>query len=181
MKIWQALRSAFEGWVKILRGDAGWPTHFNLSAAGLATAIVLFLFFALLAIAFASTMVGLPTLVGVAAGLMVQALSILALLIGAIGTRRAVPTDVPLMTLMVPGIYALTAYLILGTILSPVAGIVLPVLWIGLLYLFYRLGRMAAGWNIGVSAAFAVLTVALLVGMPMTLYMLTGPVVAPSP
>ena len=51
----------------------------------------------------------------------------------------------------------------------------LPLLWLGLLYMFYRLGRAASGWTIGVSAAFAVLTVLLLVGTPIALYIMPAP------
>lgn len=180
MKIWAALSDAFRGWLNIVRGEGGWQQHFSLTFAGLATALVIFVFFALLSIAVAAIGINTPTLAGFAAGLVVQCLSILALFIGATATRRAVPTAQPLLALMVPGLYALIAYLILGTILSVFGGFALLVLWLGLGYLFYRLARMAALWSIGVSVAFAVLTMALLVGMPMTLYMLTGPVAAPA-
>ncbi|WEJ32651.1 hypothetical protein [Devosia sp. SD17-2] len=180
MKIWGALSAAFTGWMKILRGDASWQQHFAITPAGLATALVIFVFFALVSIAIAAIGINAPTLPGLAAGLVVQCLSILALLIGALVTRRAVPVEQPLLALLVPGLYGLVCYLVLGTVFSMFGGAVLLVLWLGLGYLFYRLARMAAQWSLEVSIAFAVLTMALLVGMPMTLYMLTGPVAAPA-
>lgn len=181
MKIWAALSEAFAGWMKILRGESGWQSHFALGPAGLATALVIYVFFALVSIAIASIGVNMPTLPGLAAGLVVQCLSLLALLLGALITRSAVPGRQPLLALIVPGLYALVCYLVLGTVFSMFGGFVLLILWLGLGYLFYRLARMAAQWSIGVSIAFAVLTMALLVGMPMTLYMLSGPIAAPAP
>jgi hypothetical protein len=92
-----------------------------------------------------------------------------------------VPVPVQTLGLLVPGVYALIAYLIVGTILSLIAGPVLVLLWLGLAYLLFCLGWRTEGWNIGVAAAFAVLTMVLLVGMPVTLYMVLGPVAAPTP
>ncbi|KKB76657.1 hypothetical protein VW35_18020 [Devosia soli] len=181
MKIFAALRNAITGWVGLVRGDTDWRRFFAISSAGLTTALVLFLFFALLSIALASANVGMPSLFGLVIAVLVQSLSILALLAAIFATRRAVPTSASLFEMLVPGIYALIAYLILGTILSLIAGPVLVALWIGLAVLLFFLGRRAAEWNIGVSAAFSVLTMVLLVGLPVTLYMLLGPVAAPTP
>src|SRR5690554_1232368 len=77
MKIWGALSAAFTGWMKILRGDASWQQHFAITPAGLATALVIFVFFALVSIAIAAIGINAPTLPGLAAGLVVQCLSIL--------------------------------------------------------------------------------------------------------
>lgn len=181
MKIWAALSEASKGWTAIIRGDGDWARHFALTPASLASALVLFVFFALLSIALASANVGMPSLFGLLIALLVQSLSILALLLGILVTRRFMPGDVDLLRLLVPGVYALIAYLVMGTILSLIAGPVLVLLWLGLAFLLFCLGRQAGGWNIGVSAAFAVLTMVLLVGMPVTLYMALGPVAAPTP
>ncbi|MCW5722603.1 MAG: hypothetical protein KIS86_15810 [Devosia sp.] len=181
MKIWAALSEAAQGWLLLVRGDASWRHRFALTSSGLVTALVLFVLFAVVSIAFAAIGVNLPTLEGMVAGLFVQGLSILALLIAIVGTRRAVPTEAPLLALVVPGLYALVFYLVLGTILSLLGGLALLALWAILGFALHRLGRMAGQWSLGVSIAFAVLTMALLVGMPMTLYMLTGPVAVPAP
>ena len=181
MKIWAALKDALAGWIAIVRGEADWARHFALTAAGLTTALVLFVLFALLSVALASANVGMPSFMGLVIAILVQSLSILALLGGIHFTRKMVPGKTPMLALLVPGIYALIAYLILGTVLSLIAGPVLILLWVGLAFLLYCLGRRAGGWTIGVAAAFAALTMVLLVGMPMTLYMLLGPVAAPAP
>lgn len=179
MKMFAALREALAGWIAIVRREADWARHFVLTPAGLVTALVLFLFFALLSIALASASVGLPNLVGLIIALLVQSLSILALLGGIYATRRVVPSGGSVLDLLVPGLYALVAYLVAGTLFSLIAGPVLILLWAGLAFLLFCLGRRAGGWSIGVAAAFAVLTMVLLVGMPVTLYMLLGPVAAP--
>jgi len=180
MKIWALCREAMRGWIRIVRGDDTWRDHFRLTAAGLATALVLFAVLAFLAIALASFSVGVPVLSGFIAAMLVQALSILALVVSALMTRRAVPVAAPLLDLLVPGTYAMVFYLVLGMALSLVGGPVLMLLWLALALLLFRLGRAAAGWSIGVSAGFATLTLVLLVGMPLILYMLTGPVAVPA-
>lgn len=172
MKLWLALREAFVGWRLILRGDADWRASFKLTLPGLLTALALFYLFAFVAVFIASLDVGVPTLEGFFNVMLMQSLWLVALLGGIYGTRLAVPTDAPLLELLVPGMYAFIAYLVIGTLVSLAMGPLLPILWIGLAYLLYRLGRAAGGWTVGVSAAFGMLTVVLLVGLPMTLYML---------
>lgn len=172
MKIWQILREAFAGWLLILRGETGWENHFRLNAPGLATALALYYVFAFLAVMLASFQVGVPTLGGFLDIMVVQSLWLLALLIGVFVTRNFLKAEGSSFGLLVPGIYALIVYLVLGSLVSLTFGLLLPLLWIGLVWMLYRLGRVAAGWTIGVSAAFALLSVVLLVGLPMSLYML---------
>ncbi|KKB08572.1 hypothetical protein [Devosia chinhatensis] len=172
MKIGGLLLAALAGWQMILRGDPNWSSHFRLSAAGLASAVVLFYVFAVLAVVLASLQVGVPSLEGFFDIMLIQSLWLGALLIGLYGTRFAVRDKSPVFPVLVPGIHALTAYLVLGSLVSLILGMLLPLLWLALVFMLYRLGRVAAGWTHGVSAAFAFLTVVLLVGLPMTLYML---------
>jgi hypothetical protein len=180
MKTWTIMRDAMEGWRGILRGEPGWEAYFRLSRAGLVTALVLFYIFAFFAVVLASLQVGVPTLAGFIDIMLVQSLWLVALVIGIFGTRYAVRTDPPVLSLLVPGIFALIAYLIFGTAISVIAGPLLPVLWIALAFVLFRLGRVAGQWTPGVSAAFAVLTVVLLVGLPMTLYMLSSASLSPA-
>lgn len=176
MNLIQALRQALYGWIMILRNEAGWQARFRLTWPGLATALVLFYLFTFLALVLGSLDFGVPTLSEAAGVMAYQSIWLAALVIGLFGTRFAVRDTGPVLQVLVPGIYALIFYLILGALLSLVAGFLLPLLWIGLVYLLFRLGRMAGGWTIGVAAAFAVLSVALLVGTPIALYMLTAPI-----
>lgn len=180
MKIFAALRDAVQGWIALLRGEPDWARHFTLSLAGLATALALFLFIAIILIALVTLDTGLPGIFQIASGVFVQALSILALVLGIFFTRRFVTGEGSFLAVLVPGVYALIGYLLAGTVFSLVMGPGLMLLWLVLAYLFYVLGRRAGGWTRGVSAAFAVLSVVLLVGMPVTLYMVLGPVAAPT-
>lgn len=172
MKTWESLRNAAVGWVKILRGEEGWQAHFRLSGPGLATALVLFFTFAFLAVVLASFQAGVPSLYGLIEIMFIQSLWVMALLIGFFSTRFATRVKISPFPVLVPGIYALLLYLVAGSLLSLVFGVLLPVLWLVLGFMLYRLGRAAADWHSGISAAFAGLTTVLLVGLPMTLYML---------
>ncbi|ODT73247.1 MAG: hypothetical protein ABS75_00785 [Pelagibacterium sp. SCN 63-23] len=175
MRIFAALRRAFEGWILIAKGEPGWQERFRFSPAGLATALVLFYLFAFLAVVIASLEAGVPTLQGLFDIMLIQSLWLLALAAGIFGTRAALRDHRPPLVLVVPGIYVLVFYLVAGTLVSLTIGLLLPLLWLALVFLLYRLGRAATQWTPGVSAAFALLTVVLLVGLPMTLYMLTAP------
>lgn len=172
MKTWQALQQAFVGWQMIVRGDEGWREHFRFSAAGLVTALVLFYAFSFLAVVLASLQVGVPNVQSFLNIMLVQTLWLVALVLALFGTRFALKDQGAILPVLVPGTYALIAYLILGSLVALVLGALLPVLWAGLVYLLFRLGRVAGGWTNGVSAAFAFLAVVLLVGLPMSLYML---------
>lgn len=174
MKLWLTLRDAVLGWIGIVRGEADWAGHFRLTAPGLVSALGLFYIFAFLAVVLASLQVGVPTLQGFLDIILLQSLWLVALLIGLFGTRFAVQDKGPILPVLVPAIYALIIYLVAGTLLSLILGLLLPLLWLGLAYMLFRLGRIAGLWTVGVSAAYAVLTVLLLVGLPMTLYMLSA-------
>lgn len=174
MKIFAALKNAWQGWIQIVRNHEGWRALFRLNLSGLATALALYYLFSFLAVVLASLDVGVPTPQGLFNIMLIQSLWLVALALGVYGTRFAVRDTQPVLPVLIPGIYALIAYLVAGTLLSMVLGVLLPLLWLGLAWMFFRLGRMASGWSVGVAVAFAALTVVLLVGIPMTLYMLVA-------
>ncbi|UYN99356.1 MAG: hypothetical protein KIT02_15800 [Devosia sp.] len=174
MKLWAELREAGLGWLALLRGEASWLGHFAPTLGGLVRALAIYLLLAFLVVTLAAMSVGVPTVWGFAASMIVLSLAVLALLVSDWLTRRIVPTTEPPLRLLVPGIYALCAYLIAGGLVSLISGALLPLLWLALAVLLYFLGRRAAHWSHGVAAGFAVLTVVLLVGTPVTIYMLLG-------
>ncbi|SMQ58452.1 hypothetical protein SAMN06295905_0082 [Devosia lucknowensis] len=178
MTILRALQQAFYGWIMIIRGELLWQDRFRLTIPGLATALVLFYVFAILAVVLASLDMGVPTAMGFVVFLLYQSLWLASLLIGVFGTRFAIKDRGPVLPLLVPGVYALTFYLILGALVSLAIPFLLPLLWLGLIVMLFRLGRVAGNWSFGVSAAFGVLTVLLLVGTPIALYMMPAPVPA---
>ncbi len=181
MTLWRNLLQAWRGWVSILRGEVDWQLYFTLTLPGLVAALALFLLAAFLTIVVAALNVGVPTLSEFIATMLVQSLCVLALLAGIYATRAAVPAPVRVLNILVPGVYAMVAYLLVGAVLSLFSGMALLALWVALAFLLYRLARIATEWSGGVSAAFAVLTVVLLAALPMTLYMLVGPVAVPAP
>lgn len=176
MKLWAALRNAVAGWVLILRGQDGWRDRFSLTAPGLVSALFIFAFVAFLAVAFASTSIGMPNAYGVAAAMFVLALPVIAFLVALLGTRMLLKSDEAMLPLLVPGSYALTAFLLTEGLLALIGGggPVVMLSWLALGYMLFRLARSATAWNIGVAAAFAVLTVLLLVLMRSALYMLSS-------
>jgi hypothetical protein len=178
MKLVATLRDAINGWVAILRGQPDWASHFRFSAAGLATAVVLFYLFAFLAIVIGSMAFGVPTPAGLIAAMLGQSLFLVALVVAIFATRSVLRDRAPVLPLLVPGVYALVAYLALGTLMTLVFAPLLPLLWLVMAWLLYRLGRVAARWTLGVASAFGILSVVLLVGIPATLYMLFSPLAA---
>ena len=174
MKLWTALSNAVAGWVMILRGEAGWRERFALTVPGLTTALVVFVFMTFLAVAVTSVSIGMPSLFGVIAAMFALALPLTSLVVVLIGTRLALNSTEPALPVMVPGTYILTAFLIAEGLLAMIGGPVVMLAWLGLGYALYQLARAAAGWNVAISAGFAVLTVVLLVAMRLALYMLSS-------
>ncbi|WP_375450112.1 hypothetical protein [uncultured Devosia sp.] len=178
MKLWAALQQAWLGWVDIVRGREGWQTQFGFSVGALAKALVIFVLFAFLAIVVASIQTGMPSVPGLLTNLVVQGLGVLALVISIVVTKLAVKSAIPVLVVLVPGVYGLVFYLVVGSILAAISIETVAIALLGLVFLLYRLGRAAGNWTLGVSLAFSVLTVVLLVGMPLTLYMLGTPAAA---
>lgn len=173
MKIWTALSNAVLGWAMLLRGEEAWRDRFALTAAGLATALIIFIGATFLAVAITSMSIGMPSLVGVIAAMFVLALPLTALIVVFIGTRMTLKSTEPAMDVLVPATYAITAFLFAEGLLAMLGGPVVMLAWLGLAYLLYRLARATTDWAIAISAGFAVLTVVLLVAMRLALYMLS--------
>jgi hypothetical protein len=179
MKLWAVLSRAATGWRMILRGQEGWREQFSLGLPGLVTALAIFVFVAFLAVAFASMSIGMPSIAGVLAGIVVLALPVVSLMVTLFGTRQLLGSAAPIHDVLVPGLYALTVFLVVEGLLAMIGGPVVTLAWLAMGYLLYRLARTATGWSVGVSAGFAVLTVVLLVAMRMALYMLSTQAVPP--
>lgn len=173
MKIWAALSNAVVGWVMLLRGEDGWRDRFAFTLAGLTTALIIFIVTTFLAVAITSMSIGMPSLVGVIAAMFVLALPLTSLVVVLLGTRMTLKSDEPVLDVMVPASYALTAFLVAEGLLALLGGPVVMLAWLGLGYMLYQLARVATTWNVAISAGFAVLTVVLLVAMRLALYMLS--------
>lgn len=174
MRILRAISGALNGWHAILRGEADWARHFVLSGSGLATALVAYFlvtFLVLLAGAGGSAL----NLANAATALFVFGLYVGALAVSVSVTKAMLGWRRPVLDLLVPGTYALIAFLVAGTFAAPLGPAVALVVLSGITLVLFRLGQIAGGWSIGISASFAVLTAVLLVAIPVTLYMLARP------
>lgn len=176
MKIWAAISNAFLGWQLIIKGDAAWRERFSINAPGLVSALLIYAFLAFIAVAFASTSIGMPNVFGVLAAMFVLALPIVSLVLALLITRNVLKSGEPMLDLLVPGVYALAVFLLVEGLLAMFGGPIVMLAWIGLGYLLYRLVRSATSWPFGVAAAFALFTVVLLVAMRLALYMLSSTV-----
>ena len=181
MKIWTALRNAAKGWVLLLRGDAGWREQFTRSAAGLATALAIFIFVVFLAVIIVAIGTDIPGLFAILAGMFALSLPLVSMALVLAGTRMALGVAGPTYDVLVPGTYALMGFIVVeGLLASLFGGPIVVVSWLALGYLLYRLARAATGWHTGISIGFAVLTVLLLVAMRQALYMLSSIAGSPS-
>ncbi len=174
MKITAILSQALAGWLLILRGKPDWQQRFFLTVPGLVTALLIFALAAFVAIIFASMSIGLPSLPGVAAAMVVLALPVLAFWLSLIATRAWLKSPVPMLPLMVPGVYALTVFLLFEGVLALLGGPIVTLAWISLGIVLFTLARAATDWNLGVAVCFAVFSVVLLVALRLALYMLSS-------
>lgn len=173
MKIWTIVNRAIVGWQMIVLGHPGWRSQFTITPAGLASALLVFAFMAFLAVAFASMSIGMPGGFGVLASMVVLAVPVVAFYLSLLGTRNFLKSQAPMLPVLVPGIYALTAFLLVEGLLAMIGGPIVMLAWLGTGYLLFRLARVALDWSIGVATGFAVLTVVLLVAMRLALYMVS--------
>ena len=174
MKLWAALSQAIAGWIKIVRGDPDWRQHFGFTAPGLVTALLVLALAAFLGVALASLEIGFPSLPGALAAMLVLALPLLTFVLSLLGTRTLLRSPQPLLPLLVPGTYALTAFLLIEGLLAMFGGPLVMLSWLAIAYLLFRLIRVATDWHVAIAACCAVLTVVLLVGLRLALYMLSS-------
>ena len=181
MKIRTAISNAARGWVLLLRGRDGWRDYFKLSASGLATALVLFIFITFLAVVMVAIGTDIPGLFGIVASMVALSLPLIAMALVLAGTRSAMRVTVPTYDMLVPGTYLLMAFVVVeGVLASLIGGPIVLLSWLVLGYLLYRLARAATDWHAGISIGFAVLTVLLLVAMRLALYMLSSTPASPT-
>ena len=179
MKLWLALRNAAVGWFGILAGWTDWRKGFVFSRAGFATALVIYFLVGFMVIVLGAIDTGLPGVIGTVVNLLVQGINILVLVASVFITKSTLRSPAPMLEILVPGIYGLAFYLIVGSLLAMLDLQLVGLVLVGLAYILFRLGRAAGGWTIGASMAFGVFTVLLLVAVPISIYMLTVPAGSP--
>jgi hypothetical protein len=165
---------AFRGLADIFAGRPGWREHFELTRRGLLVALAVYLAVNLVVIVVLSIARGQgPSLIGLAFAAVFFVLWAAGLGFAIMLTRISIGIKTPVLDTVVPCLYALAVAgaavqvaSLLGTFTwAPVLGI--------LGYVLFRAGRVTAGLGIPTSVAFAVLSIVLLVGVPLSLYILT--------
>lgn len=164
------------GWLDLIGRRPAGAERFNATRTGLVTMLVTF-FVLLVATRSVQSLVvygGLPGPTDLAISVILGALSMAAVGLLMLLTVRFLQPATGILALMVPAGYALSALTVgLGFALYSSA-----VYWLvhGVFgYMLYRLGRDIGKFGIGVSVAFAVLGVLMLVAIPIGLYMLFVP------
>lgn len=166
------LTASFRGWAEILARKPGAGEQFRTDASGVVIASITLLIAILLSVAAQSAVVGIPTLAQLVFGLIGQAITIGLLAFAMARTLRFLRLKAPLNALLVPVLYALAYMFVVSiplTLIGPNAALIAV---FGLGYLIYRAGRQLAAMTLGVSIAFAMLCVIVLVVVPNALYML---------
>jgi hypothetical protein len=164
------------GWLDIIGNRAGGADRFNTTQRGLVNALGVYLVLVLFSIAVQAVSFGSPGIGQVLLGVFVNALPVLGVALVVWATVSLLAPAVSVYGLLVPAIYALAFILAIGLPLSLFGGNLFSNAMLGALgYMFYRLARYMARLSIGISIAFAVLSIVVLVALPIGLYMVTMP------
>ena len=174
------LKQAAIGWLDLIAGRPSGAERFNFSRGGLIRAVSFYFLMVLLTMVVLGIAGGMPSYTQVFFGLLINALPLLTVAAVIALTLWLMRPGVTVTEMLVPAAYALGFLLLVGLPLSLVFGDLFANAMLGALgYLLYREARDIAGMRMGVSIAFAVLTVAVLVALPIGLYMLTTPATPP--
>jgi hypothetical protein len=170
------LREAVGGWLDLLSRRPEGPARFNPTREGAVNATGFYVAMILLTVLVAALTSRAEGYSQMFFTFAVNALPLVAIALVIVGTLTALRLDVRFNTLFVPATYALSFILLLGIPVSMSGSGMLSNVLLGILgYMLYRLARAAGKMNIGVSIAFAALSIVVLVAMPIGLYMLTVP------
>jgi hypothetical protein len=169
-----AIDRALLGWADIVTGKPGWRDGFDRTRGGVIMALAFYLVAAAVSLILQSIMLGWPSPLSLAIGLLINCLPLLALLlVGALSFVILRP-QAEFADPMVPAIFATAGFIVLGPVFSwPGYGLeIVPLVLLG--YLMFRAGRVTMGLPIASALAFAVFDVVALVALPLSLYMLAG-------
>jgi len=172
------IKNAAIGWLDLLAARPDAAARFSATRGGLLTMLGTYLVFVIITriiqtVALFGAMPGIPDLL---VTLVINSLPLLAIYLVIHLTVRLLRPPVGVLALLVPAGYGLSLILAIGLPLSLVGGGIFSAAMQGIFgYMLYRLARDIGKFSIGISAAFAILTVVLLVVIPIGLYMLVLP------
>jgi hypothetical protein len=167
------LSSSIRGWSEIVAGKADAVRHFRLRGSGPVIAFAWLLVAILLSVAVQSAAIGvMPSGPQLLLGLFGQAVTVAVLGVATAQTLHFLKLDVPLNTLFIPMVYALAYMFVVSvplTLLGQATGL-LAIIAVGVL--IFRGAVVLGGMRLGVSIAFAIVCVIVLVVVPNALYIL---------
>lgn len=162
------------GWLDLLAARPTALEKFNVSTAGWRNAVVFYGVVVLLNIVTNAVTLGSPSGFEVAVGIIAFLLPLASLSAVSVAAARLMGRDA--IGLLVTGTYALAFLLLIGLPLTLLLGQALTTPMLGLLgYFLYRSGRGAAGFPVGISIVYALLTLVVLVLVSTGLYIVLTP------
>lgn len=172
------IKNAAIGWLDLLGARPGAASRFNATRGGLLTMIGTYLVLVVVTRIIQTVAIfgSLPGIADLLVTLVINSLPLLAIYVVLYVTVLLLKPAAGLLGMLVPAGYALSLILAIGLPLSIIGGGIFSAAMQGIFgYMLYRLGRDIGKFPIGISAAFAILTVVLLVAIPIGLYMLIQP------
>jgi hypothetical protein len=168
-------RDAVTGWYALALNRPDWQGKFVTTRAGLLVALAGYFAIVVTAILVQGIIIGVPGAVELIAGVAVNALPLLGVVIALFVTRQFLKVTVPILDMLVPAVHAVTMLLVAGFALSLLGGTFAIALLILLAYLLYRGGREILGLGFASALSYAGLSIVMLVALPASLYMLMAP------
>ena len=164
------LTRAWRGLALTVAGKPEAAGQFNPTRIGLVIALGWFLLAIILSAAAQSAVVGMPSMLQLGIGILIQAVTVAALALVTAQSFHFLRLDVPMTAIFVPIVYFMALVQVLAiplSILGPNAQL-LAVLALGVL--IWRAGMVLVGMRTGVAIAFALLCLMVLVVVPNALY-----------
>lgn len=169
-EVWRAGR----GWVELLSGRPAGVECFNRTRAGVASALIVYALMIALTLAIQGIRSGVLTTLQALFSVAANALPLAGVAVVIVASIGALRLSATFADLFVPATYAMAFVLAAGLPVS----LFLPEFYSNFLllllaFMFYREARIAGKMSVGLSVAFAALSIVVLVGLPFGLYMLT--------
>lgn len=164
------LTQAWRGLALTVAGKAEATGYFNPTRSGLFVALGWLLLALLLSAAAQSAAVGMPSVMQLVTGILIQAGTIAVLAVATAQSLRFLRIDLPMTALLVPMIYIMALIQLMAiplVLLGPNTQLI-AVLVLGLL--IWRTAVVIANMGMGVAAAFSLLCLMVLVVVPNALY-----------
>jgi len=175
MRLLRTMLAGFRGFPALLSGQERWRQMVDVSGHGLQAVLLAYgIYLGLYLLAVPLTGPGLTPISAVVITL-VNLLPPLGVALVTLATVRFLVPGMAVRDMLVPALYALTIVALVSLLLLPwreaLGGFQLALFAV----CFYRVARATGRFGIGVSIAYALANVVLLVGAPLALYMLLAP------